>query len=69
MSPHRWTRRNVLLAGAALGSMPLAGLTREQRMITRPIPASGEQLPVIGLGTYSVFDVESTTCCSAPAAT
>lgn len=60
MSPHRWTRRNVLLAGAALGSMPLAGITREQRMITRPIPASGEQLPVIGLGTYSVFDVEST---------
>ena len=28
-------------------------------MITRPIPASGERLPVIGLGTYSVFDVES----------
>jgi len=29
-------------------------------MISRPIPASGERLPVIGLGTYSVFDVEST---------
>jgi len=29
-------------------------------MIDRPIPASDERLPVIGLGTYSVFDVEST---------
>ena len=28
--------------------------------MTRPILASGEELPVIGLGTYSVFDVEST---------
>jgi len=28
-------------------------------MRTAVIPASGEQLPVIGLGTYSVFDVES----------
>ena len=30
-------------------------------MRTTVIPASGEHLPVIGLGTYSVFDVESTT--------
>ena len=29
-------------------------------MIDRPIPASGERLPVIGLGTYSVFDVPGT---------
>lgn len=29
-------------------------------MLTRPIPTSGEMLPVIGLGTYNVFDVEST---------
>ncbi|TDJ33737.1 MAG: aldo/keto reductase [Gammaproteobacteria bacterium] len=29
-------------------------------MISRPIPTSDEQIPVIGLGTYSVFDVEST---------
>jgi diketogulonate reductase-like aldo/keto reductase len=26
-------------------------------MITRPIPSSGEAMPVIGLGTWSVFDV------------
>ncbi|MBT8083217.1 MAG: aldo/keto reductase [Gammaproteobacteria bacterium] len=28
-------------------------------MLSKTIPVSGEQLPVIGLGTYSVFDVES----------
>jgi diketogulonate reductase-like aldo/keto reductase len=33
----------------------------DSKMRTRPIHASGEELPVIGLGTYSVFDVESTT--------
>jgi diketogulonate reductase-like aldo/keto reductase len=26
-------------------------------MLTRPIPATGEQLPVIGLGTWQTFDV------------
>src|ERR1700680_2617009 len=26
-------------------------------MITRPIPKSGEKLPVIGLGTWQTFDV------------
>jgi diketogulonate reductase-like aldo/keto reductase len=60
MTLDRWTRRDVVLAGAALGAIPLAGLADEQSMITRPIPASGERLPVVGLGTYSVFDVEST---------
>ena len=28
-------------------------------MHTRPIPSSGEQLPVIGCGTYRGFDVRS----------
>jgi diketogulonate reductase-like aldo/keto reductase len=35
-------------------------LAEERRMIDRPIPASRERLPVIGLGTYSVFDVPGT---------
>jgi diketogulonate reductase-like aldo/keto reductase len=60
MTGSRWTRRDVLLTGAALGSIPLAGMADERRMISRPIPSSGESLPVIGLGTYSVFDVDST---------
>src|SRR5437588_11189298 len=27
-------------------------------MLTRPIPSSGEKLPVIGLGTWQTFDVD-----------
>ncbi|HUJ86188.1 MAG TPA: hypothetical protein VLX30_04990 [Burkholderiales bacterium] len=27
------------------------------REITRPIPASGERLPVVGVGTWQTFDV------------
>ena len=55
-----WTRRDALAAAAALGAFPLVGTTAGRRMLTRPIPSSHEQLPVIGLGTYSVFDVAST---------
>ncbi|MEL7186999.1 MAG: aldo/keto reductase [Pseudomonadota bacterium] len=54
-----WTRREVLAAGAALGFAPALGHTADA-MLTKPIPSSGEQLPVVGLGTYSVFDVDST---------
>jgi len=54
------TRRQAMTAAAALGTLPLAGLAGERRMLTRPIPSSDERLPVIGLGTYSVFDVAST---------
>jgi diketogulonate reductase-like aldo/keto reductase len=28
-------------------------------MLTRPIPSSGEQLPVVGLGTWQAFDIAS----------
>jgi hypothetical protein len=31
--------------------MPAAG------MLTRPIPSTGEAMPVIGLGTWRAFDV------------
>jgi diketogulonate reductase-like aldo/keto reductase len=51
----------VLAAAAALSVVPTAGLTEERQMIARQIPSSGEQLPVIGLGTYRVFDVASST--------
>jgi len=35
-------------------------LNNNQTMLTRIIPSSGEQLPVVGLGTWKQFDVEST---------
>lgn len=60
MTNAQWTRREVLAAAGALGLAPVTGLTAEHRMRARPIPATGEQLPVVGLGTYDVFDVPST---------
>lgn len=56
-----WSRREILAAAIALGVMPgkLLAAT-ENTMRTALIPDTGEQLPVIGLGTYSVFDVAST---------
>ncbi len=55
-----WTRRDALAAAGALALVPLTGVAADHRMRTRPIPATGEALPVIGLGTYDVFDVAST---------
>ena len=44
----------ALLLGGQPGASPAAPATAMQ---TRPIPVSGEALPVIGLGTYQGFDV------------
>jgi len=54
-------RRRRLLA--VLAGMGLAGVlprlpAADAAVITRPIPASGERLPVIGLGTWLTFDVQ-----------
>jgi len=50
------TRRTVLglmLAAAATPS-PARG---DSALLTRPIPSSGERIPVVGLGTWRTFDV------------
>jgi diketogulonate reductase-like aldo/keto reductase len=57
-------RRDVLktLAAAGTGAAfggPLMRAADGPAMITRPVPKSGEMLPVIGLGTSHVFDVGS----------
>lgn len=55
-----WNRREVLATGIACSTVPTIGFGNEAvAMRTATIPATGERLPVIGLGTYSVFDVES----------
>ena len=54
-----WNRRDFLSAGAAMGLLPGIAWSEENTMLTRTIPQSGEKLPVVGLGTYSVFDVAS----------
>ena len=61
MSTGYWSRREILSAGMALAAAPRIAFTAErENMMTKRIPSSGESLPVIGLGTYNVFDVEST---------
>jgi diketogulonate reductase-like aldo/keto reductase len=58
------TRREATkLMGVAAGGvlLPIAASRAESSsMHIRPIPSSGENLPVIGLGTWNVFDVDLT---------
>src|SRR6516165_5136031 len=56
------SRRRVLVLGAAFAATPWVPALGQEKartpgLITRPIPHSGERLPVIGLGTSEVFDV------------
>ncbi|HYH98733.1 aldo/keto reductase [Hyalangium sp.] len=68
----RLSRREVLAAGLGstllLGAGPSQGPAQrapaqtpapaeKRTMLTRPIPRTGEQLPVIGLGTWQTFNV------------
>jgi diketogulonate reductase-like aldo/keto reductase len=54
-------------AAAALASRPAAAQSGA-RMQTRKIPSTGEQLPVVGCGTWRVFDVGSSPAERAPLA-
>ena len=50
----RWNRRTFLKAGGALGVsglIPPTLLRAETPLLRRPIPSSGELLPMIGIGT------------------
>jgi diketogulonate reductase-like aldo/keto reductase len=58
-------RRNSLkLIGAgatALGFSPTLGLAQEAKGAMKKIPSSGEEIPVIGMGTWRTFNVGSDT--------
>ena len=52
------SRRSVLAAGLAVSASWLVGQSQSQTpesVMTRPIPHSGEQLPIVGLGTAVSF--------------
>ena len=61
-------RREVLASGASLmAAATLRAHSAEPRaLITRPIPSSGELLPVIGLGTSGPFEVDAAAASRAP---
>ncbi len=62
-TPTNIKRRRVLAAGAAAATLgPLARFAQaaaEQPVMTRPIPHSGEPLPIIGIGTAIIFDFKN----------
>src|SRR5215471_17348863 len=55
-------------AAAALGTPRIARAApaASDRMHTRPIPSTGEPLPVVGCGTWRTFDVGSDVSARAP---
>jgi aryl-alcohol dehydrogenase-like predicted oxidoreductase len=52
----RISRRDFTVLAAALLARPALAQGNETPPITRPIPSTGERIPVVGLGTASVFD-------------
>jgi diketogulonate reductase-like aldo/keto reductase len=50
-------RRRFLAAVAGLAVLPFAGAGARESAILRPIPASGERIPAIGMGTWITFNV------------
>ena len=56
-----FSRREVLALGTALGAVHALGISpafaAAAPVLSRPIPRTGERLPVIGLGTAIVFDI------------
>jgi diketogulonate reductase-like aldo/keto reductase len=59
ISNERRTLLRAMLAGSAYAVMgeALAAAPAPGPLLTRPIPSSGEQLPVVGLGSWITFNV------------
>ena len=68
MSSRRARRRFLgsLAAAAAAQALPRVGAAENRTPITRAIPATGELLPVIGLGTWITFNVAPDATNEAP---
>jgi diketogulonate reductase-like aldo/keto reductase len=57
-------RRAAAVIGGSAAALLITGAPHRARaenlaLLQRPIPSSGEQLPVIGLGSWQVFDVSA----------
>jgi diketogulonate reductase-like aldo/keto reductase len=53
----RGITRRAVLGLLAAGAVRPGGAGGAEAMLSRPIPSSGEAIPVVGLGTWRVFDV------------
>ena len=62
------SRRDVLAAAAAMALSPRHAGAEETRAHTKPIPSTGEAVPVVGLGSWITFnvgdDVEARDACA-----
>src|SRR5262245_23475027 len=60
IAPRRRSRRTVLRGLAAAGiasTVDIGRVVAAEAIQTKPIPSTGEQLPVIGMGSWITFDV------------
>ena len=58
MKTNRRTILQGMLATASAAALPLpAARAQSAALLTRPIPATGEQLPLVGLGSWITFNV------------
>lgn len=55
MTTRREWLQQMAGAGGLLALRPLEALARETGIMTRPIPSTGERLPIIGLGSSATF--------------
>jgi len=49
--------RSLVASGAAATMWPADGSTQPNAVLTKPIPLTGEPLPLVGLGTWITFNV------------
>lgn len=53
----RGALRSLLALAACIALRPIPGSAQQRPLLTRPIPSSGEALPVVGLGSWITFNV------------
>lgn len=46
-----------MAAGAAIGLLPKGGAAQNAAPLARPVPSTGEALPIVGLGSWITFNV------------
>ncbi len=66
LKPTPCNRRQLLMGAGALCMPAVLSAKNADKVISKPIPSSGEALPVIGLGTSRVFDAPATSAAIAP---